>query len=836
MKGCPTDTFLLNAEGYKMEKEIYKDTTRSFEERAADLVSRMTLEEKVSQIGYKAAAIPRLGVSEYNYWREALHGVARQGKATSFPSPLSMSNTWNRELVYRMAEITSTEARGKNSKTNLSYWSPTINLARDPRWGRNEETYGEDPYLTGQMGAAFVKGMQGDDERYLKTIATLKHFAANNNELNRRGGCSVMSEFNFRNYYTKVFQNVTEEVMPASVMSSYNATSIYRNGELIFNYKPSAANPYLLTELLRRNWGFDGYVTSDCGAGEDLVTIEAYKKGVLSSDASDAQMVAQAFLAGMDVECFMHGICPSTENGVEAVKEGYMSEEYLETAVYHLFLQRFKTGEFDEGSKYSDITDEVLETSEHIAAAEEAAEEAWVLLKNEDNVLPLSDDVKNIVIVGNHADKVILGDYSGEPEYTVNPVDGLKAELAKTHPNAVLTFLSEINDTKALDAADVIIAYAGTTLIDSRESFDRSSIALSSSQSHVNDITKAYPDKTVVAIQAVGEIDTAPFADNAKAIMWTSYNGQTQGTALARIITGQANPSGKLTTTWYTSKDMENMELANGELQTLDGIEGYYTNYDLQSSGKNPGRTYRYYKGTPLYPFGYGLSYTDFEYSYIQLDKTNVDANGAITVSAQIKNTGNVTGKEAVQVYISHPGSGDGNIPAKQLVEFGKIELEPGEAKRVRFTINIKSLSLFSEQNQKLYIPNGEYTVMIGKNADDCSLTQTFNVTGELLSVLKTVKAMPDGVSVKGRIRENGVEPVTSINSGLSAIMTDEVWVDLTSAKVSYLSSDTDVAVVDAHGVVTSGTKEGAATITAAVTVDGVTKTSSYPVINKLDK
>ena len=187
-------------------------------------------------------------------------------------------------------------------------------------------------------------------------------------------------------------------------------------------------------------------------------------------------------------------------------------------------------------------------------------------------------------------------------------------------------------------------------------------------------------------------------------------------------------------------------------------------------------------------------------------------------------------------MYISHPNSGDGNITAKQLVEFGKIELEPGEAKRVRFTINIKSLSLFSEQNQKLYIPNGEYTVMIGKNADDCSLTQTFNVTGELLSVLKTVKAMPDGVSVKGRIRENGVEPVTSINSGLSAIMTDEVWVDLTSAKVSYLSSDTDVAVVDADGIVTSGTKEGAATITAAVTVDGVTKTSSYPVINKLDK
>ena len=213
------------------ETPIYLDTNYTFEERAADLVSRMTLQEKVSQIGYKASEIPRLGVSSYNYWREALHGVARQGKATSFPSPLSMSNTWNRDLVFQVADATSTEARAKNPNTDLSYWSPTVNMARDPRWGRNEESYGEDPYLTGQLGIQFVNGMQGDDEKYLKTISTLKHFAANNNEKNRRGGSSVMTEYNFRNYYTKVFQNIAEEAMPASVMSSYNATTIYRNGK-----------------------------------------------------------------------------------------------------------------------------------------------------------------------------------------------------------------------------------------------------------------------------------------------------------------------------------------------------------------------------------------------------------------------------------------------------------------------------------------------------------------------------------------------------------------------------------------------------------------------------
>ena len=230
----------------------YQDTSLSFEERAADLVSRMTLEEKVAQLGYKAAGIERLGVAPYDYWKEALHGVARQGAATSFPTALSMSNTWNTELIYKLADATSTEARAKNDRYNLSYWSPTINMASDPRWGRNEESMGEDPYLTGQLGAAFVNGMQGNDTTYLKTIATLKHFAANNNEAKRSSGTSVMTEFNMRNYYTKAFQNITESSNPGSVMSSYNATTVSRNGEYIYNFIPSLSNSYLLKDLLRR--------------------------------------------------------------------------------------------------------------------------------------------------------------------------------------------------------------------------------------------------------------------------------------------------------------------------------------------------------------------------------------------------------------------------------------------------------------------------------------------------------------------------------------------------------------------------------------------------------
>lgn len=956
---------------------VYQDTSRSFEERAADLVSRMTLEEKVSQIGYRAAAIERLGVSEYNYWREALHGVARQGKATSFPSPLSMSNTWNRELIYKIADITSTEARAKNPVTDLSYWSPTVNMARDPRWGRNEETFGEDPYLTGELASEFVNGMQGDDERYLKTISTLKHFAANNNERNRRGGTSVLSEFNLRNYYTKVFQNVVEKAHPASVMSSYNATTVYRNGEILYNYLPSSANSYLLTDLLRRNWGFDGYVTSDCGAGEDMINNSAYKQGMLgSADVSDAQAIAQPFLAGMDLECYLGGGCAATTNGVEMVKQGYISEQELETNVYNLFLQRFRTGEFDEDVSYTEITKDQLETDAHVAAAETAAEESWVLLKNDDSILPLSSDDQNIVIVGSYAGEVVLGDYSGEPEKTVTPYDGLKQELAKTNPSAVLSYLGsvvedadimniksitlvkssgsrtsidlskaenvsgmslengmlqditpnasavfrnvDLNDVvtveaelstdngslggsivinygsangpsvaliegestsgadsfktftgaytgadggyggvadiyisvdpiekefsvenykQQLDAADVIIAYAGTTTADSKESNDRASIALPEHQSHVQAIADAYPDKTIVAMQTVGQIDVEPFADKVKAILWTSYNGQTQGTAFGKVLTGQVNPSGRLSTTWYASSDLSKLELANTTKKTLGDITGYYTNYDLQSTESSPGRTYQYYTGSPVYPFGYGISYTDFEYTDFKVSSNSADASGTVKASINVENIGDTAGMEVVQLYVSHPKAGEGNIPEKQLKGFEKILLEPGETKTVEFELDFSDMSLFDESLQKLIVPEGAYKLYIGKNVDDNALSGVVNVTGSLKSELKTVRAIPDGISLKGYICEDGTDltSLNTINAELSAVMSDEQTVDLENTAVKYSSSDTSIATVDENGTVRPSSKEGTAVITAEVTVDGITKSDSFPVVTVLE-
>lgn len=955
----------------------YQDESLSFEERAADLVSRMTLEEKVNQLGYTAPAIPRLGVANYNYWKECLHGVARQGKATNFPAPLALSNTWNRELVHSVADITSTEARGKNNKTNLSYYTPTINMARDPRWGRNEETYGEDPYLTGQLGGEFVKGMQGDDEKYIKVIATIKHFAANNNETNRRGGSSIMNEYNFRNYYLKVFQNVSEIEMPGSVMSSYNATSLYRDGKLLFNYKPSAANTYLLTDILRRNWGFDGYVTTDCGAGEDLIKNTSYMNGVLgtTSEKSGAY-IAAALLAGMDLECNLGGGNASVANGAEAVLEGYITEEQLETNIYHLFLQRFRTGEFDSNPSYRDITSNVIETDENVAVAEQAAEESWVLLKNDNNTLPIKDK-KNIAVVGNMANQLVLGDYTGNPEKIVKPITGIREAFEAE--GAEVSYLGEVTDDEKLfniksmtfvmkdgskksvdlskaenisgmtaanggfidvtptataviknvnflnvasveaemstgsriggsinitygqggpsvasvsttptadldsytacsgeftgedggyngtadmyisasaravdfsveayknqlDAADVIIAYAGTIPkqeglgeSDSSESKDRKDIDLPAHQSHVQTICNAYPEKTVVVMSTVGQINVEPFMNKCKAILWTSYNGQTQGTALGKVLTGEVNPSGRLTTTWYKNDDVQKLELSNSTQQKVGEVTGRYTNYDIQPTDTKPGNTYQYYKNTPVYPFGYGLSYTSFEYSNMTIDKTASDANGQVTMTVDVKNNGTVAGKEVVQLYVSHPQGGS-LTPKKQLKGFEKVELAAGETKTVSFTLDVADMELYSEQLVKNEVPSGTYTAYIGKNADDTALSKTFDVTGTLDASLKTVKTMPDGVSLSAYISEDGskLSPIYPIHANLSAVMNDESVYDLSKAQVSYTSSNENVAKVDAAGTVTSGTVEGTATITATVTIDGVTKADSFPVVNVL--
>ncbi len=1091
------------------EKLPYQNENLSFEERAADLVSRMTLEEKLYQLDYQASAVDRLGVHSYHYWREALHGVARQKQATSFPTALSMSNTWNPKLIQSMASIISDEARGKNNRYDLSYWSPTVNMARDPRWGRNEESFGEDPYLAGQIGTSFVKGMQGTDDAdnggYLKTIATLKHFAANNNEQNRRGGSSKMTEFNLRNYYTRVFQNISEEVMPASFMSSYNATTIYRNGNILYNYKPSATNSYLLQDVLRRNWGFDGYVTSDCGAGDDIVNNNYYKNGILGdTKLENGAYLAEAFKNGLNLECYLSGYNATKKDGAQ-MAEKYLSEGDLDRAVYELFLQRFRTGEFDaNGGKYRKINSSVIETKEHIDKAEEVAEETWVLLENKNNILPLKaksknisnndtksnnelysvkgtsisengnikvnleyngttppdteavmissvkspteekikeTDVKNVkgsgeyeikasseddteiyiwnnleemkplmpaysinqssgnykvAVVGNLANAALLGDYTGSPENVTYPIDGIRESIEKICPGAEVNLLGTVADTEelfnvksitlvlkdgktrsvdlskaedvngmirnegtftnvtpkasavikninftnvvsvnvematgnkiggtlnisygvggptvatiksvptsdlntyevckgeyvgadggydgtndmyisfgaeaekfsveaykdALDAADVIIAYGGTIPkqstygvsgdSDSAESNDRKNIDIPAHQSHINEICGSeYADKTILVMSTVGQMNIEAFKDKCAAVLWTSYNGQTQGTALGKVLIGEVNPSGRLTTTWYKNDDVKKMELSNNTEQIVGDIKGKYTDYEIQPHGTDPGHTYQYYTNTPVYPFGYGKSYTTFDYSNANADKTTVDANGEITFTVNVKNSGKQTGKEVVQLYVKHPALTDNSafdsnlMPKKQLKGFEKVEIPAGGEENVTIKLNVRDMYLFSEKLQKDVVPTGVYTAYIGKDASDESNKVEFTVTGTLDSKIKTVKAIPDGIVLKGRTDEDGTNLVTDneINPRLSAVMTDEQIlfdnnkpVDTSKVTVEYKSNDENIAAVK-DGKIVSSAKEGVTTITASVKFNGETKTTIFPVVNQL--
>lgn len=1045
----------------------YQNESLTFEERAADLVARMTLEEKISQLGYNTPAIARLGVSSYYYWREAAHGVARQGKATSFPVSLAMSNTWDAELYKQAAEVTSTEARAKNSRYDLNYWSPTINMARDPRWGRNEESLGEDTYLTTQLGSAFVEGMQGEDEKYLKTIATVKHFLANNCESERQRGTSAMTESELRDYYAKAFQNIVETSAPGAVMSSYNATTVTRNGEKLWNYIPMAANENILTDMLRRNWGFNGFVTADCGAVANL-NGNAFKRSMFDAlgDSRPLSSIAQAETVALSIEAGNEMDCGNvnTAYGVEAIENGYLSEDELDIAVFRIFLQRFRTGEFDDTTTFRTYTEDDIETAESVELAERAAEESWVLLKN-DGILPVRNDVKKVAVVGSFADKLVLGDYTGSPEDTVTPIDGITEELGKngaevelvgsvsettplyniksiklvksngseteldlseaeisggmryedgilknvtqqadavihdvnfrdvtnvkvemstgtlyggslnityndggpqvasvaSKPTAdentfevcesvytgadggynetadlCISASAEIRDfavedyKSELDEADVIIAYAvtipkqeGLGEQDASESHDRDTIDLPEHESHVQAVCNAYPEKTIVVMSTSGQINVDPFEDKCSAILWTSYNGQRQGTALGRVLSGKVNPSGKLSTTWYDPADLETMTVNGTRTTSMDTngtteIVWETGDYSLPQKYENgiltwPGRTYMYYGGNPQYPFGYGLSYTDYTYSDLKVDKTDVIAGGTLKVSVDVTNSGNggaseskavltptetgtarvyiasfnggvlssvmvgdemnvvagepievsapagskvmiwdedmkpmakaasasataVDGTEIVQIYASHENRDGIEMPLQQLVGFARVDLAAGETKTVEVEIDTNDLARWSETDVKKYIPTGNYTIYAGKNVTDRANSTEITINGILPSELKTVYVVPTGITVTGAYSSetNSTAAIKNVYPQLSAIMMDETEYDLADAEIEFISSDPEVASAAADGTVSAGIKEGVAMITASVTVDGITKSASFPVVCEL--
>jgi beta-glucosidase len=676
------------AAGATAQQPVYLNPKLPLQTRVDDLLHRMTLEEKVSQMMNKSPAIDRLHIPAYNWWNEGLHGVARTGKhATVFPQAIGNAATFDEPGLLEMAKMISTEARAihheyeregkRDIYEGLTFWSPNINIFRDPRWGRGQETYGEDPYLTGQMGMALVRGFQGDDPRYLKITACAKHFAVHSGPESTRHTANVApSAYDLNDTYLPAFRNLIVDAHVASVMCAYNA--IYG--------QPCCGSDTLMTDILYHKWKFHGYVTSDCGAIDDF-----YRGHKTSADAPSADAVA--VIHGTDLECGS-----SYRYLVEAVKHNLLPESEVDTAVRHLLEIRFRLGMFDPPSMvpYASISMKEVQSPAHQAQALKMARESIVLLKNEGHLLPLNAQaIHTIAVIGpNAADStVVLGNYNGFPDHVVTVLEGIKSKLAA---DARVIYEKGIDyvtgDTAGIAArvkdADVIVFAGGISprlegeemrvKVEGFSGGDRTSIALPAVQTALLKGLYATGRPVVFVMMNGSALSTEWESAHIPAIIDAWYGGEAAGTAVADVLFGDYNPAGRLPVTFYKSVD-----------QLPD-----FSDYGMK------GRTYRYFKGEPLYPFGYGLSYTTFAYSGLRLAHTV--ATGAVApVSVTVQNTGSRNGDEVVQLYVRHLHV-QGPAPIRALEGFARVHLRPGEKQVVTFKLSPRALSLVREDGQRI--------------------------------------------------------------------------------------------------------------------------------------
>lgn len=677
----------------------YLDPSRPVEVRVNDLILRMTLEEKVSQMMNSAPAIPRLHVPAYDWWNEALHGVARSGLATIFPQAIGLAATFDDSLMYQVANAISDEARAMYNASvskgyhlrygGLTFWTPNINIFRDPRWGRGQETYGEDPFLTSRMGVAFVKGMQGDNPKYLKTAACAKHFAVYSGpEQFRHEFNAQVSKHDLYATYLPAFHALVKAGV-AGVMCAYNAV----DGE------PCCANTYLLDDILRKDWGFKGYITSDCGAIADI-----YKGHQYASSALKAAAVS--LKRGVNLNC------GNTYNNLtEAVQKGLVTENELDSSLAVLLWIRFRLGMFDpkKANPYNAIPTSVINSPPHRALARKAASESVVLLKN-NGVLPLKNDLPQYYITGPNATSIdaLIGNYYGVNNEFVTMLEGIAGAIApgsqlKYKPGILLDRpnANSIDWTSgAAKASDVTIVVMGLTGI--LEGEEGESIASSTYGDRMNyNLPKNQIDflttlrknnkKPIIAIITGGSpMNLAPVDSLADAVLLTWYSGEEGGNAVADIIFGKISPSGKLPVTFPKS------------FKQLPPFE----DYSMQ------GRTYRYMTSEPLYPFGYGLSYGHFTYSNIKISEPVINKDQTVAITATVKNDGKYTGEEVVQLYISdHTGAKE--VPLFALKGFRRIQLHPGESRQVSFSVTPKMLAVVNEKGTRVINP-GKREIYIG--------------------------------------------------------------------------------------------------------------------------
>ncbi len=683
------------------------------QERVEDLVSRMTLEEKASQMQDWSHAVPRLGIPEYGWWNECLHGVARAGIATVFPQAIGLAATFDTDLMLQVATAISDEARAKHHEfvrngkrkryQGLTYWSPNVNIFRDPRWGRGQETYGEDPYLAARMGVAFVAGLQGDDPEYLKLVATPKHFAVHSGpEPERHRFDAAADRRDLYETYLPAFKAAVTEAGAWSIMGAYNRT----NGEAC------CAHRQLLGTILRGEWGFRGYVVSDCGAIEDIWRGHRLAR-------TEAEASALAVKMGCDLDCGReyHSL-------TEAVKTGLIQEAEIDVAVKRLFEARFRLGLFDppERVAWARIPYEKNDSPEHRSLALQAGRKSIVLLKNTDGLLPLSRSLKRVLVTGPNADEasVMYGNYNGTPSSAVTPLEGIRQAAS---PGTTVMYAPGCDWTRedaaaaaaavnSAKKADVVVFVGGISPRLEGEEMrvdapgflggDRTDIRLPAVQTGLLQAIAA-TGKPVVLVLLTGSAIAIPWEhDHLQAVLVAWYPGQAGGTALADVLFGDTNPAGRLPVTFYRSNEQ------------LPPFEDYHME----------GRTYRYFKGEPLYPFGFGLSYTTFEYAGLAAPKTAVPAGQNAEIAVSVRNTGKVAGEEVVQLYLKDIEASTPR-PIRSLKGFRRVHLNPGESKTVSFAITPEDLSMIDASGRWTVEP-GVFEAAVGPSSADLRLKAEF--------------------------------------------------------------------------------------------------------------
>ncbi|GMA98367.1 glycoside hydrolase family 3 C-terminal domain-containing protein [Pelosinus sp. IPA-1] len=723
-----------------MEKIDYRNETLSFEKRAQDLVAKMTLEEKVTQMVYNSPAIPRLGVPAYNWWSEALHGVARAGVATVFPQAIGLAATFDEKLIYDVAEVISIEARAKFHEfqkkgdhgiyKGLTFWSPNINIFRDPRWGRGHETFGEDPYLTGRLGVSFVKGLQGQDAKYLRTAACAKHFAVHSGpEGERHSFDAVVSPKDLRETYLPAFKECVKEAKVEAVMGAYNRV----NGE------PCCGSKMLLHETLRQEWGFTGHVVSDCWAIKDF-----HENHRVTSSAPES--VALALNNGCDLNCGNMYL-----NLLIAYQEGLVSEEDIDTAVTRLMITRMKLGLFDAAEKvpYTTIGFEQNDCQEHRDFALEVAKKTLVLLKNENNLLPLDrNTIRSIAVIGPNANsrEALSGNYFGTASNYVTVLEGIRGavgnNMAVSYAQGCHLYrekvenLGEVQDRFAeavstAERADVVIMCMGLDAsIEGEEgdvsneyaSGDKLGLQLPGLQQELLEVIYKTGKPIILILLSGSALAVTWAAEKIPGIIQAWYPGAEGGKALASVIFGECSPVGKLPITFYRTTE----ELPE------------FTDYSMRN------RTYRYMKNEALYPFGYGLSYTTFTYHQLTLTNKKISVGENVECSILVKNTGLFASDETVQLYIKDVKASV-EVPIWELRGIKKVHLLPGIIKRVTFSLTPRQLALINYEGKCILEP-GEFEIYVGGCQPDTRSLQL--LTGKVMEKI-TLEVIGEAIELE---------------------------------------------------------------------------------------